>query len=578
MISKEALSKVEKMEEEWEKEVKEVYEKKLNFKAPKYTTDSGIPLKLVYSPLDVGEDGVEMPGAYPYTRGVRALGYQYAPWMIQMLHGYGTSEETRQRTDFLLKEGMKGYGEQAVALIQVDPPTTCGYDPDDPEAKSVVGRGGASLPTLDDIDTILKGHDLRKTRVAPNNRFTCLPMLAMYLVYAEQKGYKPSELNGQSQNDPLTRWITTDIGAPTPSTQHKLRMELIKYATQNMPRWNHTNLCGYLYGEMAATPAQELGIVLAQAIELVEEGIKAGLNPDDFVSRFSSQVHVGMDFFEEIAKLRAWRRMWAKIMRERFNCKDPRSLQYRIHVHTGGSALTAQQPLNNITRAALQVLATALGGAQSNHTCSYDEAIGLPSEEAVRYAIRVNQIILHESGIAKVVDPLGGSYYVEWLTNKLESEARDKVEEEAQKMIKDIEGRGGFVRCIESGWIRALLERQSIKWRQEVDSGERIIVGLNKFKSEEEIEIPPFTLDLEEIEGRAIERIKRWKANRDKGKVGDALERVKEAIQKYDSTEKAGILMPTLIEAARARCTLGEMMGAIVEVTGGRVYSGGYRA
>jgi len=561
--------KVKNLRQEWEKELRDTYEKKLRFTLPKYNNESGIELKYVYDPLDIGDISPEMPGQYPYTRGIRALGYQYMPWMIQMLHGYGTSEETRHRTDFLLKEGMRGYKEeQPVILIEVDPPTTVGLDPDDPKAFGAVGLGGPSVSTLEDLDNLLKGYDLTKTRFAPNTRFTCLPILAMYVVYAEQRGYKPGELNGQSQNDPLSRWITTDIGGPTPSTQFKLRMELIRYCSQNMPQWNHTNLCGYLYGETCADPAQELGIVMAEAIESIEAGIKAGLNPDDFVSRFSSQVHISMSFFEEIAKLRAWRRLWAKTMKERFHCQNPRSLQYRMHVHTGGSSLTMEQPLNNITRAALQVLASVLSGVQSLHTCSYDEAIGLPSEDAVRTAIRVNQIILHETDIPYVSDPLGGSYYVEWLTNK--------VEQEATKVINEVEGRGGFHKCVEDGWLRRLLESQMLKWRQQLDSGERTIVGLNKFKAEEKMAVPPFVVRAKETAEIAVEQVKKWKANRNSARVTKAIDDVKDAMRKYDSIEKAGILMPALLEAARAKCTLGEMMGAIYEVTGGRVYASEY--
>jgi methylmalonyl-CoA mutase N-terminal domain/subunit len=569
VFSQEDLEKVRKLEEEWAKQVEGKYEKGSNFKLPEYATESRIPIKYVYTPLDARDMEIEVPGSYPYTRGLRPLTYQHTPWMIQMLHGYGTSEETRQRTEYLLKEGMAGYGGQPVALIQVDPPTTCGYEPDDPQVKYVVGLSGVSISTLEDLERLLGGYDLSKARVAPNTRFTCLPMLAMLIVYAESRGYKPSELNGQSQNDPLTRWITTDIGAPTPQTQQKLRVELIKYTTQNIPRWNHTNLCGYLYGETCATPAQELGIVMAQAIELIEDCIKANLQPDEFIPRFSSQVHMGMDFFEEVAKLRAWRRLWAKIMRERFNCQDPRSLQYRIHVHTGGSALTQEQPLNNIARTMLQVLASVLGGVQSLHTSSYDEAIGLPSEEAVRTAIRVNQIILHESGVAKVTDPLGGSYYIETLTNQ--------IEEEAKKIIGEIEKRGGFIKCVENGWLRSLLENEMIKWRREIDSGEKIIVGLNKFKVEEKQEVPPFTIDLEEMKRITIERLKKWKAGRDNDLVKRTLVEVKEKMVKYEKIEQAGILMPALLNAARAKCTLAEMMEAIVEVTGGRVYSASYK-
>lgn len=556
------------LRQEWEREVSDTYKKKLKFTLPEYRSESGEPLKFVYDAEDITDTHPEMPGQYPYTRGIRALGYQYSPWMIQMLHGYGTSDETRRRTDFLLKEGMRGYGEQPVILIEVDPPSTVGLDPDDPQAFGAVGLGGPSVSTLEDLDNLLKGHDLTKTRFAPNTRFSCLPILAMYIVYAEQRGYKPGDLNGQSQNDPLTRWITTDIGGPTPSTQFKLRMELIKYCSQNMPRWNHTNLCGYLYGETCATPAQELGIVMAEAIETIEAGIKAGLNPDDFVSRFSSQVHIGMSFFEEIAKLRAWRRTWAKTMKERFNCQNPRSLQYRIHVHTGGSSLTMEQPLNNIARATLHVLASVLGGVQSLHTCSYDEAIGLPSEDAVRTAIRVNQILLHETEVPYVCDPLGGSYYIEWLTNK--------VEEEANQVISQIEGRGGFSKCIEDGWLRHMLEDQIINWRQQLDEEKKVVVGLNKFSTGEKSDVPPFVVKAKETSQIAIARVKKWKANRDNTNVQRTLDDVKAAMRKYDSIEKAGVLMPSLLEAARAKCTLGEMMGAIYEATGGRVYASEY--
>ncbi len=343
---------------------------------------------------------------------------------------------------------------------------------------------------------------------------------------------------------------------------------MIKYCSERMPRWNHTNLCGYLYGETCATPAQELGIVMAEAYETIDAGIKAGLNPDDFVSRFSSQVHMGMSFFEEVAKLRAWRRIWAKTMKERFYCQNPRSLQYRTHVHTGGSSLTMEQPLNNIVRSTLHVLASVLSGVQSLHTCSYDEAIGLPSEEAVRTAIRVNQIVLHETDIPFVSDPLGGSYYVEWLTNK--------IEEEANKVIKEIEGHGGFSKCVESGWLRNLLERQILRWREQVDREQKVVVGLNRFRTEKSAEVPAFAVKAAEAGELAVAHVRKWKADRDNNKVKEALDNIKQTMRKYDSVEKAGILMPALLEAARAKCTLGEMMGAIYEVTGGRVYSRAY--
>jgi methylmalonyl-CoA mutase N-terminal domain/subunit len=561
--------RMKQLREEWEREMREVYEEKLRFSPPEHKNESGISLKYVYDEDDLSGIPPEMPGQYPYTRGIRALGYQYAPWMIQMLHGYGTSDETRGRTEFLLKEGMRGYGEDnPVILIEVDAPTTVGLDPDDPLAFGAVGLGGPSVTTLEDLDRLLGGYDLSKTRFAPNTRFTCLPMLALYVVFAERRGYKPEQLMGQSQNDALTRWLTTDIGGPAPRTQQKLRVELIKYATEHIPKWNHTNLSGYHYGEMCATPAQQLGIVMSQAVELIRDCVKAGLNPDQFIPRFSSQIHMGMSFFEEIAKLRAWRRLWAKTMRERFGCKSARSLQYRMHIHTGGSSMTTEQPLNNIVRATLQVLASVLGGTQSLHTCSYDEAVGLPSEEAVRTAIRVNQIMRHETGIPAVSDPLGGSYYLEALTGG--------IEEEATKMMNIIEGRGGFCKSVEDGFLRHLLKDHVIRWREDLDAGQKIVVGVNRFKSDVPTEIPCFATDAGKASQVAVERIREWRRSRNEDESKRALAKVEQAMRSYDDIEKAGILMPVLISAARAHCTLGEMMGAIYRADGGRVQAADY--
>lgn len=561
MFSEEALAKARKTEEDWKKEVIDNYQKKLNFEVPKYVTESGIPLKCVYTPCDVADSQVEMPGVYPYTRGLRALGYQYMPWMIQQIHGYGSGEDTRGRSDVLTKEGMKGYGEQRVVLVDLDPATTVGFAPDDPRVKGICGLAGVMIYTEEDLDGLLGGLDLSQTRFSPIPRYTDLPILATYIVYAEKRGYKPSQLNGQSMN--MMGLCCTEIGGPTPETKLKLVVDEIKYCTLNMPRWNHVNISGYPIGEAGATPAQELAIVLSAAIDLTEGGIKAGLDPDDFVPRFSSQVHLGMDFFEEIAKLRAWRQMWANIMKERFGCQNPRSLQYRMHVQTSGVSLTAQQPLNNIARTTLEVLAAVLGGVQSIHTDSWDEAIGLPSEAAAITAMRINQIILHETGVPYVSDPLGGSYYIEWLTNK--------VKEEATNVLQQIEAHGGFTECDKTGFIRQMLERESIKRRQQVDSEERVIVGLNRYTQKEETKFAPFAIDPEENRRVAIDRIQRWRRNRDNDKVKEALDKVRDVMIKYDSLDKAGNLMPALIDAARAKCTVDEMTQAILDVAGGRV-------
>jgi len=558
MFDDKTSKKISDAEKKWQNNFIAMYEKKQGFRLPEYATESKIPTKLVYSARDVEHidpDEIGMPGAYPYTRGIYPLSYQYTPWMNQMLHGFGLPEHTRDRINKLRREGMP-----PVLLLEIDIASSYAFDPDDPKASGMIGVAGVSLSNAQDMEILFQGFDLRKTRVAISTKMTCLPMLATYLVYGEGLGYKPHELNGQSQNRPKWSWIGENVRCVPPKYQTRLQIELIKYCTNYMPNWNHTNLCAYIPGENFASPIQEMGLVLAEAIELIELGIKAGLNPENFVPRFSSQLHMGMDFFEEIAKLRAYRKMWAKIAKDRFGCKSDRAHQFRIHVHTGGMSLTGQQPLNNITRSTLQVLASILGGTQSIHTCSYDEAISLPSEEAVTTALRVNQILLHESKIPNVTDPLGGSYYLEWLT--------DKLEEEAWNLIDQVESRGGFTKCLESNWIWEIFDRRMNEWRQEIDRGERIIVGVNKYAQEEKMEVPVFTLDQEEIEKVAANKARKWKAERNHHLVSESLKRVEEEARENPTAEQAGTLMPALINAARAKCTIGEMANALFSAYG----------
>jgi len=569
MTDEKNLDIVRQMEDEWQKNYTEKYEKKLRVKIPESHTESGISLKPVYTPLDISDidySDIEMPGSYPYTRGLYPLTYQYQPWMTQQIHGYARAEETRERGEKLAREGMKGY-KGAVLFVVPDLASAYGYDPDTQEARGMVGIGGTSVNSEEDIRIICDGYDLKKTRVGFSTKTTCLPILAMYVAYAERLGYEPKDLNGQSQNRRKISWLGQNTRDHPPQEQLKLQVELIKYCVEHMPRWNHTNLCGYVVGENCASPAQEMAFMLSEAIELIECGIKAGLNPDDMIPRFSAQMHMGMDFFEEICKLRAFRKMWAKTIKERFGCDKAASQQFRIHVHTGGINLTAQQPLNNITRATLQVLASVLGSTQSIHTSSYDEALSLPSEDAAITSLRVNQIILNESGAAKVCDPLGGSYYVEWLT--------DKLEKEAWKITGEIEKRGGFTQCMETGWLWNMLDQRIRTWRQEVDSGQRIIVGVNKYRQEEALEVPEFVVDQEIVEKMAAQRIREWKQSRNQNEVRNALKRVETAAREYMSVDQAGHLMPVLIDAARARCTLGEMVEVFFRYTGRHILAEG---
>jgi len=563
MFTDDTLKEAQRDTNEWEKKVKAIYEKKMGYKLEEFKTSSGIPVKYAYGPQDIedSEGGQGMPGTFPFTRGLYPLTYQYTPWMTQMLHGYGLPDHTRERMDKLVKEGMGGDRGVIPFNVECDLATAHGYDPDDPLVKGAVGVSGVTVSKMEDLGIMFDGFDLKRTRVVLTTKgINDLAILAMYIVYGKKGGYEPTQLMGQSQNRTKNSFITSNVRGFLPENQLKLQMELIKYATLNMPRWNHTNLCGYNLRETGITAVQEVAFTLAETIELTEAGIKAGLNPDDFVPRFSTQLAIGIDFFEEIAKFRAFRKLWAKVMKERFGCKKEQSAMLRVHGHTAGSSLTAQQPLNNIIRTTLEVLSAAFGGVQSMHTASYDEAITLPSEEAVTTSLRLNQIIQHESGITRVSDPLGGSYFVEYLTNEMEKKV--------QEVIDEIETRGGFTKCMTTGWFKEQIEREAYDWREKVNKGEISVIGLNKFKAEEKFEVPTFTMDQENTEKIAIERIKKWKANRDNTLVKSVLSKVRDRAKEFETLEQTGILMPAVLEAMEAKCTIGEVTGALFEVLG----------
>lgn len=563
MFTKDVLEEAERCTREWEKKVKQIYEQKMGHELAEFKTSSNIPIKYAYGPQDIQDKDPNyvMPGIFPFTRGLYPLTYQYTPWMTQMLHGYGLPDHTRKRMDKLVKEGMSGHTGVIPFNVECDLATAHGYDPDDPLVKGAVGVSGVTVSKMEDLEIMFDGFDLKRTRVVLTTKgINDLAILAMYIVYGRKGGYQPRQLMGQSQNRTKNSFITSNVRGFLPENQLKLQLELIKYTTLNMPRWNHTNLCGYNLRETGITAVQEVAFTLAEAIELTEAGIKAGLDPDDFVSRFSTQLAIGIDFFEEIAKFRAFRKVWARVMKERFDCKKEQSYMLRVHGHTAGSSLTAQQPLNNIIRATLEVLSAAFGGVQSMHTASYDEAINLPSEEAVTTALRLNQIIQHESGITRVSDPLGGSYFVEYLTGKME--------EEVLKVIDEIEERGGFTKCMTTGWFKEQIEREAYNWRERVNNGEISVIGLNKFKAEEKFDVPVFTLEQEKTEKVAIERIKRWKENRDNAQVRSVLSKVKTRAKEFETVEQTGRLMPAVLEAMEAKCTIGEVTEALFEALG----------
>jgi len=384
--------------------------------------------------------------------------------------------------------------------------------------------------------------------------------LPMYVVYAESRGFPRQALGGNSMNW-LYKAPLVDYAMFPPRSAFKLMAELIHFCTKNMPRWNTTNLCGYFTEEAGGTAIQELAFTLAAGIAITEECIKVGLNPDDFLPRFGFQFAFGNDLFEEIAKLRALRRMWANINKERFGCKNPRSLQARMHVHTSGASLTAQQPLVNVIRATIQTLGAVLAGTNALHTSAYDEALSLPTEEAATLALRTQQVVLHETFVPNVSDPLAGSYYLEWLTAKLE--------EEAFKVIEQIDRMGGYPKAWETGWIKSQLAKSAYRWREGVDSGERVVVGLNKYAGEEELETPVFKVD-PRVEEIAIERVRAYRETRDNARTKAALGRLRQVAKEVDAgwPKAGGRLVPELVETAKAQATLGEMMGVLKEVFG----------
>jgi methylmalonyl-CoA mutase N-terminal domain/subunit len=535
MFSKETQDEDRALVEKWQKQRSELY-KGLE---PKAATLSGIPVKPLYTAGDI-----------------EPIDYTFINFN---LHGFGLPEDTRQRMDLLAKEGMTGHVGEAVYDLVYDRAVQGSLDPDAPGMRGSIGYCGVSAFRLKDFETLFQGIDLSRTHVNHIASFSDLPVLAMYIVNAERQGFSPQQLRGSSPNVQYKQWHCDSASFP-PKSAFKVMIELIKYCTWNMPRWNTVDLSGYNPAEAGANALQELAFALALDIALGEECVKVGLKPDDFLSHFAFHIRVGNDFFEDIAKLRALRRLFARINKERFGCQNPKALRARIFTQTAGSHLTAQQPRNNIVRAALHTLEAILGGAEAIATDSYDEALALPTEEAATLALRTQQIILHETRIPNVCDPLGGSYYVEWLTSK--------IEEEVYKLIQEIERLGGYIKCWETGWFKQEIMRSASKWRDDVDSGQEVVVGVNKFVTEERWEeegTPIFSLD-PDTERIAIQRVREHKEKRDNSKTRAALDNLKDEAKKVADGD--GYLMPAMIEAVRADATLGETMQVLKEVFG----------
>ncbi|BAD40171.1 acyl-CoA mutase large subunit family protein [Symbiobacterium thermophilum] len=515
-----------------------------------FTTNSGIPVQRLYTPADVPVDYLRdlgFPGEYPFTRGVQPTMYRGRFWTMRQYAGYGTAEASNRRYRYLLENGQSGLS------VAFDLPTQIGYDSDSPYAEGEVGKVGVAIDTLADMETLFEGIPLDKVSTSMTINAPAAVLLAMYIAVAEKQGVKPVQLTGTIQNDILKEYAArgTYIFPPAPSM--RLVTDIFAYCAREVPRWNTISISGYHIREAGATAAQEVGFTLANGIAYVEAAIRAGLAVDTFAPQLSFFFNAHNDFFEEVAKFRAARRLWARIMRERFKAQDPRSCMLRFHTQTGGSTLTAQQPMNNIVRVTLQAFAAVCGGTQSLHTNSWDEALALPTEESVRVALRTQQIIAYESGATATIDPLAGSYYVEHLTGE--------IERQAMAYIAKIDEMGGAVRAIERGYMQREIQEAAYQYQRQVESGERVVVGVNRFQVEEPAPTNLLRVDpaVQEAQRRKLAEVK---ARRDQAAVGRALAALRAAAAGTDN------LMPPILEAVKAYATLQEICDVLRDVFG----------
>nr|MDO8090560.1 methylmalonyl-CoA mutase family protein [Candidatus Sigynarchaeota archaeon] len=518
-------------------------------RAPKFFSASGIEEKRLYTPLDrVGKSYVEelgFPGEFPFTRGVYPTMYRGRLWTMRQYAGFATAKETNRRFKYLIEQGQTGLS------VAFDLPTQMGYDSDHPLARGEVGRVGVIIDTLKDMETLFEGIPLDRVSTSMTINAPTAIILAMYIAVAQKQGVDVSKLRGTVQNDILKEYVArgTYIFPPEPSM--RLVADVIEYCAKNMPSWNSISISGYHIREAGSNAVQEIAFTLANGISYVNAVLERGLDIDQFARRLSFFFSAHNDFFEEIAKFRAARRLWAKIMRNRFNARDESSMQLRFHTQTAGSTLTAQQPEINIIRVTIQALAAVLGGTQSLHTNSMDEALALPTEDSVRIALRTQQILAYESGVTSTVDPIGGAYFVETLT--------DRLEEEALEYIEKIDAMGGMVKAIEKGFVQREIANEAYRFQREVERNEKIIVGVNKFQIQEELKLPLHRFD-PKIEKEAISNLQKIRAERDNRLVESLLEKLRE-----EARDKKCNLMPTLIETVKAYATLGEICDVLRE-------------
>jgi methylmalonyl-CoA mutase, N-terminal domain len=501
-------------------------------------TDSGIEVKPVYTAEDAGRE-LEAPGDFPFTRGPYRDMYRGRPWTIRQYAGFASAEETNQRFRYLLERGQTGLS------VAFDLPTQLGYDSDDPRAAGEVGRTGVSIDSLADMELLLDGIPLDEVSTSMTINAPAALLLLLYELVAEGQGVPPEKLRGTVQNDILKEYIARGNYIFPPRPSMRLTTDLFAYCAERLPSWNTISISGYHIREAGSTAVQELAFTLSNGIAYAQAAVDAGLSPDEFGARLSFFFNAHNHFFQEVAKFRAARRLWAEIMRDRFGATNPKAQALRFHAQTGGSTLTAQQPENNVVRVAVQALSAVCGGAQSIHTNSFDEALALPTEHAARIALRTQQMLAHEAGGTDTADPLGGSYFIESLT--------DDLEERARELIARVDEVGGAVAAVEQGFVQGEIENAAYRYAQEVEAGDRVIVGVNRYSetgTEEEIEL--HRID-PAAERRQHERTALVRAERDASAAEAALGRVREAALGTET------LLPPLREALRARCTIGEL-------------------
>ncbi|MBN2281384.1 MAG: methylmalonyl-CoA mutase family protein [Candidatus Marinimicrobia bacterium] len=539
-------SKVAQEKERWESNVVNKLINKFPERNANFTTGSWMPLERLGLPKDCGEEYFEklgFPGEYPFTRGVQPTMYRGRFWTMRQYAGFGTAEESNERYKYLLNAGQTGLS------IAFDLPTQIGYDSDAEESIGEVGKVGVAIDSLADMEILFDGIPLDKVSTSMTINAPAAVLLAFYIAVAEKQGVTKDKLNGTIQNDILKEYIArgTYIFPPKPSL--RLITNIFDYCSREVPNWNTISISGYHIREAGSTAAQEVAFTLADGIEYVRAAIEVGLDVDVFSGRLSFFFNAHNDLLEEVAKFRAARRIWAKIMKEKFQAQNPKSMMLRFHTQTGGSTLTAQQPDNNIVRVAIQTLAAVLGGTQSLHTNSRDEALGLPTEQSVQIALRTQQIVAHESGVANTIDPLAGSYIVEEMTDRIESEVWD--------YINKIESIGGMVKAIEKGYVQKQIQDSAYRYQKEIESSERIIVGVNKFQTKEDqpediLEVNP---RLREIQSQKIADVK---AKRNNEKVANKLAALEAGAKNPDVN-----LMPLILDAAREYATLGEICNVL---------------